>query len=334
MLLSAKQISPCRARTTLAGALTLGLLWVALFPAVCVAVSGEEKQPKPLKIVGVATDIQPARVTIVGKKDQVTVQTKEDFTEKVAVGAQVTAWYFPEENGNILQWLTYPLENFFAPLNQVRGQVKKVIILPTSSVPEADGLFDAMANFMETHLGWFVAPRILAEEIRRRSLESHSTLNVIDPATSEVDLSRYLEAQREVVRKVAAETRVDGVLQAQVERVKVNFRSQVAIWDGVKEPVAGKMSRTLSFLAAIPQDGYIPAATVVVKLWDPEGRLLWSHRRGFALLALQVGVGDKFRDRPIPEALQDSKRVQGWLKTLFNSFLSTEKDQDTAVARH
>lgn len=285
-------------------------------------VQAAEKRPKPLKIVGLATQVEPTRVSIMGEKaEEVTVQTQEDFTEKVAVGSKVTAWYFPQQDGNILQWLEYPLENSFVPPAQIRGQVKKAVILPSSGVPDAEGLFDAMASFLESQLGWYVAPRMLAEEIRDRALKSHAALEAIDPASGEVDLARYVQAQRELIRKLASETRVDAVLEANVELVQVDFRSHVAAWDGAQQPVASKTSRTLAMVASLPGDGHVPAATVVVKLWDPQGKLLWSHRRGFAVLALQVGLGNKFRDRPIPEVLGDTASVERWLRLVFDSFL-------------
>jgi hypothetical protein len=286
-----------------------------------------------LKIVGIATEVSPSTVTIGGEKGEVTVQTREDFTEKVAVGSEVTAWYHHEERGDILRWLEYPLENFFIPRNEFPPQLKKVIILPSSTVNDADGLFDAIANFMETKLGVYVAPRMLAEEIRDRTLKSQSVLDTIDPSTGEVDISAYAGAQRDLIRKLASETRVDAVMQADVELVQVNFHSQVAVWDGVRQPVAGKATRTLGFIAPILQDGHVPVATVVLKLWDPQGKLLWNCRRGFAVLALRTGMGGKFRDRPIPEALEDTASIQQWLEGVFASFLSLESGENANLVK-
>jgi hypothetical protein len=296
-----------------------GTLLLLSLPAISQA---GERQPKPRRIVGLATEVEPDRVTIRGEKgDQVTVQPKEDFSEKVAVGSRVTAWYFPQENGNVLQWLEYPLENSFVSPSQFRAQIKKIIILPDDGVGGADGLFTAMGSFLESRLGWFVAPHILAEEIRRRGQKSDSTLDLIDASTGKVDLAGYVQPHRDLIRKVAADTRVDAVLEASVERVEVNFRSQVAVWDGVRQPVSSKTSRALAMLATLPVEGRVPAATVVLRLWDGQGKLLWSNRRGFAVLALQVGMGDKFRDRPIPEVLEDTASVEQWFTTVFASWL-------------
>jgi hypothetical protein len=277
-------------------------------------------------IVGLTTEVEPNRVTIRGEKGgEVTVQTVEDFTEKVAVGSQVTAWYFPGDGANVLQWLEHPLENSFVSPSQFRTQIKKLIILPTNNVGQADGLFTAMGNFLESRLGWFVAPRMLAEEIRRRARKSDSTLDIIDPSTGNVDLAAYVQAQSDLIRKLASEARVDAVLEANVELVQVNFRSQVAVWDGARQPVSGKTSRALAILSPLPVKGHVPAATVVLKLWDSQGRLLWSNRRGFAVLALQVGIGNKFRDRPIPEVLEDTASVEQWFTSVFGSWLSASK---------
>ncbi|MBI1941120.1 MAG: hypothetical protein HYS33_06400 [Acidobacteria bacterium] len=311
----------------------LGFLCAVLLAGFPAASRAAEKKPKPLKIVGITTEITPSTVAIRGEKEEVTVQTREDFTEKVAVGSGVTAWYYRQERGDVLHWLEYPLENFFIPRNEFPPQLKKVIILPTSTVQDAEGLFDAIAKFMETRLGLYVAPRILAEEIRDRTLKSQSVLDTIDPSTGEVDISSYTQAQRGVIQKLASETRVDAVLQADIELVQVNFHSQVAVWDGVRQPVAGKAIRTLGFIAPILQNGHVPAATVVLKLWNPEGKLLWSYRRGFAVLALMVGVSGKFRERPISESLKDTESIRNWLEALFASFLSTDSDKSASAGK-
>lgn len=303
-----------------------GLVWVALLLSFSAVSQAGEKQPKPRMIVGLTTEVEPNRVTIRGGKGvEVTVQTVDDFTEKVAVGSQVTAWYFPGDGGNVLQWLQYPLENSFVSPSQFRSQIKKLIILPTDNVGQADGLFTAMGKFLESRLGWFVAPQMLAEEIRRRARKSDSTLDIIDPSTGNVDLAAYVQPQRDLIRKVASEARADAVLEATVERVQVNFRSQVAVWDGARQAVSGKTSRALAILSPLPVEGHVPAATVVLKLWDSQGRLLWSSRRGFAVLALQVGIGDKFRDRPIPEVLEDAASLEQWFTSVFGSWLPASK---------
>jgi hypothetical protein len=315
------------------GLWTLGILCAALLAVPTGVSRADQKQPKPLKIVGIATEITPSTLTVHGQTGEITIQTHEDFTEKLAPGSEVTAWYYQQDGGEILQWLEYPLESFFIPRNEFPPALKKVIILPNSTVQDAGGLLDAIANFMETRLGYYVAPRMLAEEIRNRALKAHSTMDAIDPATGAVDISTYTQAQRNLIQHLASETRVDAVFQADVELVQAEFRSLVASWDGVHEPVAGTGKRTLGFFAPILNDGHVPAATVVLKLWDPNGRLLWCHRRGFAVLARMTGVGGKFRDRPIAEVLQNSDGVREWLEALFAAFLPAQSGENTALTK-
>jgi len=86
-------------------------------------------------------------------------------------------------------------------------------------------------------------------------------------------------------------------------------------------------------MAAIPIDGHVPAATAVFKLWDAQGRLLWTHRRGFCVLALQQGIGTKFRDRPISEAVQDTERTENWLHQVFGSWLPAQSSSRAASSK-
>ncbi len=315
------------------GIWVLGIVCLALLSGSPGASCAEDAKSKPLKIVGVATEITPTTVTVQGEKGAVTVLTREDFSEKLAPGSPVTAWYTSQGGGNILQWLEYPLESFFVARNDFPPPLKKVIILPSSTVQDSDGLLDAIANFMETRLGYYVAPRMLAEEIRSRALKGHSAMDAIDPATGEVDLSAYAKAQHDLISKLASETRVDAVLQADVELVQVQFHAHIAVWDGVREPVAGMGTRTLGLFAPILHDGHVPAASVFLKLWDPDGKLLWCHRRGFAILARMTGAGGKFRDRPISEVLENSAGVQEWLEALFAAFLPAPAGENTAAVK-
>lgn len=297
-------------------------IWLIL---ACPGVSAaRSSRVKPLKIIGLLTEVEPTRVSIHGPgQGEVTITTAEDFTERVAVGSQVTAWYFVRDGVKVLQWLNYPLENFFLSVSQIRGQVKKVIILPRSSVPDADGIFDAIRAYTETNMGWYVAPQMLTEEIRRREGKSASTLEAIDPSTGHFDIERYVQAHRELVRKLGAEARVDAVLEADVEKVQAKVETKVAHWDGVQQAVAGKGLLLLgAFVKSEPQQGQVPAATVTLKLWNAQGKLLWTNRRGFAVLVLQVGAGNQFRERQIPEVLENTASVEKWLAMVFGSFLA------------
>jgi hypothetical protein len=275
---------------------------------------GREKRQKQLHVQGKAVSVESTQVTIQDAKGQmVTVICKEDFTLKIAVGSAVTAWYTPDEGANHLDWLEYPLENFFVPAEKIRTQVKKVVVLPNYAVPDSRELVDRIAGYLESTLGWYVAPAMLGEEIRRRSGQLTSTLDAINPATGQFDMERYLDSQRRLIERLVSETRVDAVLEVSVEEVQAKFWDQVADWDGVAEPVAGKMTRYTAVLARIPINGEVPAATVEMKLWDSHGKLLWSKRRGFAVLYLRTGAGNNFRERPLSEVYQNEAGVSEWL---------------------
>jgi hypothetical protein len=265
-------------------------------------------------MIGVTTAVEPTQVTILGADGhELTVVCEEDFTMKVGVGSKVTVWYTPKNGVNKLNWLEYPLENFFVPGDLIRSRVKKVIPLPSSRVPDSEGIVDRIAKYLEANLGWYAAPAVLAEEIRRRSPVSNSTLEAIDPATGQFNMNRYLQSQRQLFTRVASETRVDAVLEINVERVQAVFTRHVAEWDGAAQAVASGGTRALWSVGVIPVTGEVPAATVVMKLWDAQGKLLWSNRRGFAVLAVLNRAGTSFRDRPLAEVYEDEPSIQAWL---------------------
>jgi len=389
----------------------LWLTLVAVPLALGVPGSGaaREARPNSTRVIGLVTAVEPAEVAILGGDgSEVTVRTEEDFTQKVAVGSKVTAWYSVRDGANVLDWMEYPRENFFVPADQIRAQIRKVVILPNSEVPDADGLFDALADYLDSTFDWYVAPRELAEQIRDRALKPRataatdsgfprSTLEAINPSTGEFDISRYTQAEGEagggsqtqaqsqpardtrrstprpasaldaidpstgefdmarytqapaqtpaqaaaanrtrvpsraqdpatseqrLIRTLASKARVDAVLEAHVIEVQAKLNRLVAGWDGVEEPVAGKGSRTVAKLALISPRSAVPATTVVLKLWDSRGNLLWTNRMGFAALAVREGMGSKLRERPLSEPLRNRTGVSRWLAAVFSSLRS------------
>jgi hypothetical protein len=59
--------------------------------------------------------------------------------------------------------------------------------------------------------------------------------------------------------------------------------------------------------------GWVYAATADMSLWSQSGKLLWKKRRGFAVLAVQSGMGGKYRERPLKEVYDDNAAMQHWL---------------------
>jgi hypothetical protein len=292
---------------------------------------GREKRQGQLQVNGKTVSVEPTQVTIQDAQGQtVTVICKEDFTLKVAVGSEVTAWYTPKDGVNHLEWLEYPLENFFLPAEQIRRRIKKVLILPSYGVPDSQELVNRIAGYLESNLGWYMAPGMLAEEIRRRSHQLTSTLDAIDPATGQFDAKRYLDSQRQLIERLASETRVNAVLGVTVEQVQAKFVDQVAVWDGVVEPVASKMTRYAARLTPFTINGNVPAATVEMKLWDSHGKLLWSNRRGFAVLSVLSGFAYNFRERPLTEVYQNEAGVSEWLAAALGTLVASKTVAATA----
>ena len=299
-----------------------GLAWRAqvLVLALILLPAALAARQKSIKMVGVVTLIAPTRVMVAGAKEgEITVIPKEDLTSKVAIGAKVTIWYTPKDGLNYLDWMSYPLEEYFVPADQIRSGIKKVIILPTYGVADSQVIVEEIQHYLEQKMGWWFAPAALAEEIRSRVKVSSSTLGDIDPATGEFNMGRYIQEQQRLVGSVLSEARVDAVLEINVERVQAHFIGSMAEWDGAGQVVSTKLVRALSILARMPDEGDVPAATVDLKLYGPPSKLLWANRRGFAVLVTQTNVGASFRDRPLSEAYRDETSVRNWLDTTLGN---------------
>jgi hypothetical protein len=273
------------------------------------------------KAVGLVTDIEAEQMTVETKDGTTVVLTTfEDYRDRVAVGSQVTAWYYPQDDGSpVLKSLDYPLEALFVPVGTIATRIHRVVLLPNSQIPDADGLYDEVRDYLHDALGWYVAPSYLAEEVRRRSQQSSSTLASMDPRTGNFDMNSYLNSSQSVVTKVASGTRSDAVLELNVIQVEAPVDRLEASWDGVEEPVAGAAFRTLAKVSVIPRHGQIPAATVELKLWDAKGNLLWRNRRGLTLLEVMNGKGTRMEDRPLSATIGDGERMRRWMEATFKS---------------
>ncbi|MGH9433712.1 MAG: hypothetical protein ACRD3T_19460 [Terriglobia bacterium] len=308
------------ARAKVARRLALGILvWLASAAGMRAAPSGSSF----LVIYGTAAAVTPNSVTVQGTDlKQVTISTQDDFTQKVAIGSKVTAWYYAEGNGYALRWLSYSLENDFVAPARILSQVKSVALLPDSKMQGADGLVDQIAGFMKDNLGWRVAPKMWAAYIRRQSQKNTSTLNAFDAKTGKFDMNRYVHGEDNLISTLTRRARVNAVLEIQIEKVEAPVSHEVAVWDGVQDQLSGKTMRTISKMdVASRREGKVPAATVVLKLWSPQQQLLWSNRRGFAALERYQGVRDKLESWPLENSLVNSQNVDRWLKMVFASFL-------------
>ena len=293
-----------------------------LAPAVTAA-SHEKEEAGATWVYGYVTKVESNRITIMslmGNAQVLPLITQEDFTEVVAKGSKVTAWYFEQGGTYTLKWLEYPLENSFTSSRSIRGRVRRAIILPSSSVQGADALYDATAQFLESNLKWRFAARSLAEDIRQGKTSTASAGEAVNASNSQGNPVQAASDQRKLIPLIARETKVNAVLEIVIEQVAADVKRSAAVWDGVEEPISAPKGFLASAKSVVtPQKETVPAATVVFKLWDSQGKLMWSNRRGFALLALREGK--ELRERSLAEVFQNTDNVQRWLQMVFRSIL-------------
>lgn len=289
--------------------------------------SAREKRPKESKVEGSVVSVSAARLTVREKGGQeVTLTTREDFSSRVGPGAPVTAWVVFEDGVNVLESLDYPLGKLYAPPERIRSTVQKVILLPESKVPDADRFFDAVAKYVSANFGWYVAPRELAEEIRKRAMKAAATsaLDAFDSKTGEFDMSKYLGGQQGFFQALVSETHVNAVLEVEIDQVMAKVDKGIASWDGFEEPLRRGHSSGLGGLTRTRDRGEVAASTVVFRLWDSAGQLLWTNRRGLAVLGVLEGTSRKAElvYRPLTEYMADSAGVENWLPEAFGSLLT------------
>ncbi len=313
--------SSARYRASTWGAVIGVALSLVLFSATSESKTRPKEREPFFKISGIVTAITPSRITIQGTQGgPVTLVTSRDYRDEVAFGSDVEARYTVERGIKVLESLTPPLESLFVPAYEIRREIHTVIVLPDSRVEGSGDFFDAMEHYLRSQFGWYVKPRVLAEEARRYAERTQSTLNLINPKTGAVDISQYTPGRHDLIRQIAAVTRVDAVLDARlvVHSALLDARHRVAIWDGYKEFASDRPGTGLGRMAPFPVRAEIPATTLEVTLWNSQGKPLWSRRRGFAVLYVEEGLLGKLRPWPLEDALQNKAAVNEW----FNSFFA------------
>ncbi len=307
-------------------ALLAAVLSLAAWPTAGMSRTPRGEQVHVLKVSGIVTEITANRITLQPTKgDAVTVTASRDYTDEVAFGSHVTVNYVVRGPVNVLQSLTPPLETLFVPVYEIRQEIHSVIVLPRSRVEGSNAFFTAMESYLRSQRRWDVKPRVLAEEAWRYASRSQSTLNLINPTTGAVDISRYSASRGHLMRQIAATTRVDAVLDARlvIHPALLHARRRLAVWDGAREFAGDRQGLDFGRLALFPIRAQIPATTLEVKLWDVQGKPLWSRRRGFAVLYVEEGLLDKLRPRPLAEALENKAEVDQWFSSFFRPLFAS-----------
>jgi len=288
---------------------------------------------KSQKVTGIVTGTSPSSLTIdEGKGQEVTIHTAEDYSDRIPLGTQVTAWHHQQGEMQELDRIEYPLELSPSNPREFVPKIKKVILLPSSDAGDATEFYAEVERLLESRFNWVIAHRMLAEEIRRRDSKARGVKPGKVVRSSESPPAPLEPASPELIQKVAEGTRADAVLEMRVEYHLLQVKSHTAEWDGQRETFGTTGSRIASTITLRPVKGQVPAATVVLKLFDRQGQFLWSNRRGFRLLTVEVSGG--FRDRPLSEALADAPFLAGWLNQVFASWLSPGSKPSAAGSKN
>jgi len=298
------------------GTRLLGIVCVifAIFGSVS-SLRSQKPQHAGIKLEGYVTVVTPDSIMVFDRKNQeVQIHTDKDYTSILAIASPVTVWYTTKGSVNHLEDIVYASGGAFVPANRLRESIQRIIILPRpEDVQNTEGLISAISKYLSDKTGWYVAPPELAEELLNRTKASAVSLDAINPNTGEVDMQRYLEAQRGWVTAIANETRSDAVLEVKIVQVKAKVRSSIAYWDDMTEPVASRKTRDLSPFAWMESRGWVYAATADMALWSQTGKLLWNKRRGFAILGVRSGMSPQYHERPLTEVYSDSTAMGRWL---------------------
>ncbi|MBI4166532.1 MAG: hypothetical protein HY508_12435 [Acidobacteria bacterium] len=314
--------------------IAITLLAVVALPLTAALCPAGEASQKVQKSKGVVTEVTVASLTIEGGKEgEVKIYTGEDYLERVSVGMQVTAWHHEQGGVQQLDRLEYPLEVALTEPGGFIPRIKRFILLPSSNAGDASTLYAEMERLFRDRFHWVIADRMLAEEVRRRFMKEQGVNTAIATRGNETTPPPLVSAEPELIQRIAQGARADAVLEVRVEYIMLKVRSHTAEWDGQRETFGSRSARFASAITRRPVRGQVPVATVVLNLFDPQGRLLWRNRRGFRVLALQVSMGNDFRDRPLAEAVQDSAFMNDWLNQVFASWLNAGPKPSAATAQ-
>ncbi len=261
------------------------------------------------------------------------IVTSQSYTERVFPGQNVTVWYRQIGGAEKLDRIEYPLEYLAARPEEFLPPIKRVILLPASNAGDAGEIFAAIERRLEADRHWVVASRLLSEEVRRRDQKARGVNAALTAPANPYSPAPIESASPELIRKVADAARADAVLETRVEYSVLPVRSHTAEWDGQREKFGSTSGRITMAMTLRKVEGRVPVATIVLRLFDRQGKLLWNYRRGFGVLALQVSSKNEFRDRPLAERARDVAFMEAWLASAFMSWQGIRSEPAMAIAK-
>lgn len=103
-----------------------------------------------------------------------------------------------------------------------------------------------------------------------------------DPETGERDEGKLSRAMVEVLRRLGAGFDAGAILIPSIEVVEAPYQSGRAYWHGTSQPVKAGGVLT-NFMAGSP-GGKVPALSLRIAVYSPDGRKLYSHTGGIEVL--------------------------------------------------
>ncbi len=198
---------------------------------------------------------------------------------------------------------------FRMPAESIVAGVHVVAVVPTQLPRDLSQLTRIRAtnldSFVERELrrrNWTLVPGNVSDSVLHRAADSVGAL--YDPVTGQPDSLKVRARHMQFVQGMVAAYHPDAFLWPSVQVVVANFSHGTAEWDGARQGYQSFGKRLLSLGGG--DYGRAPALSLLVQLYDPDDRLLYSSWGGIQLLS--IPGGGKFNDVPDSLLFADTAR--------------------------
>jgi len=186
----------------------------------------------------------------------------------------------------------YSADPLKIPVEEFRAKVKTIAVasvVDASGVSDTDHASAAFCSLIEKGLrdsGIAPVPNADVSPVQKRALEAAGGL--FDPNTGKLDDAKADTVLAAIRHEVHDRFQADAIVLPRLVVRKANFNGEYAAWDNVRQSILPPDAGILQKMSVGQLYGTVATMSLILRIEDPEGRLLFENGAGVQVLARYV----------------------------------------------
>jgi hypothetical protein len=218
----------------------------------------------------------------------------------------------------------HPYQTYLPSKTRFYSQVKSVACVPVTydDSKEAKELSDKVG-------------RLIAAKLQKRNIKSihhqqwatcwkaemEKVGGIYDKITGEADKEKLETMWKECVRQMKIQHRVDAVVDPSLMVTSAVLTSDIARWHGVEVDTRSFGTR---FWGGGSYSGRVPALSLLVTIYDPQGKKLFENAGGIEVLSDISGSGESAELVPKKQILKSWGKLSRAVDIAFEPLIPTQ----------